>query len=282
MSPRSKLNAKKGIDLLWSHQIRRENASLHKEVARLQEICQSSTREAKDLRAISEKALTAQENANQLIEQLGVEQSRLLGVLGVFNEERKVLRGEVGRLRDELRVQREGCEVALGSVKTEAAGLRKELGQLRESTAKTLEKAAIESAAVKKELVQLRQSTGEALQKAAVESAVLRSDLVRLRQNTKQALENADSVTSAVRKEADELRQNTELQFGQFNTIIKQILIKVEDLGNQAQIALRTPKSPLANDSRFTNSVRYPSVSRVEDSIGNSSRVETGKSSKFG
>jgi hypothetical protein len=281
MSPRSKLNAKQGIDLLWSHQVRRENAALHKEVARLREICQSSTREAKELRAISEKALTAQENANQLIEQLGVEQSRLLGVLGVFNEERKVLRGEMWRLRDEFKLQKQGYEVALAKVKSEAAAVRDELGHLRQTTAEALEKAASESPAVKNELVQLRQSTKEALENAAVESASLRSDLVSLRQNTKGALDNAEIARSAARKEANELRQNTELQFGQFNNIVNQILIKVENLGNQAQVAQRTPKSLSPEDSYIGNSIRYRSVSRVEDSIDDPGLLQNGKPIKF-
>jgi hypothetical protein len=279
MSPRSKLNAKQGIDLLWSHQIRRENASLHKEVSRLREICQSSTREAKELRAISEKALTAQENANQLIEQLGLEQNRLLRVLGGFSEERKGLSGEVVKIRDELKVQKQVHEAALGEMKSEAASARNEVGDLRKSTAKTLEKAALESAAARNELMQFRQSTGDALEKAAVESTALRNDFALLRQTARAALENAEIATSAARKETEELRENTQLRFGQFSTIVKEILIKVEALGDQAQLAQRTPEPLSARGVSFANSVRYRSVSRVEDSIDGSGRFETGKHS---
>lgn len=77
MAKRSKADLKHAIDLLWSHQIRRENAALHKEVKRLQDEVTSHIDEVTELRAVSEKAKTAAETATACVQTALADQTTL-------------------------------------------------------------------------------------------------------------------------------------------------------------------------------------------------------------
>ena len=70
MAKRTKADVKHAIDLLWFHQIRRENAALHKEVKNLQQ-------QAEELRTISEKATVRAETAIACLEEALADQTTL-------------------------------------------------------------------------------------------------------------------------------------------------------------------------------------------------------------
>jgi chromosome segregation ATPase len=60
MSKRSRTDVKYAIDLLWTHQVRRENTFLHEEIQRLQEQVTSAPT---DLKAVQQTASAAQKSA---------------------------------------------------------------------------------------------------------------------------------------------------------------------------------------------------------------------------
>ena len=77
MAKRSKADVKHAIDLLWSHQIRRENAALHKEVKRLQQQVDLQIDEARELRTVSEKATAVAQTAIACVEKALADQTNL-------------------------------------------------------------------------------------------------------------------------------------------------------------------------------------------------------------
>ena len=60
MSNRSKADIKYAVDLLWTHQVRRENAILHKEIQHLREEVHSASN---DVDAVRETSIAAQKSA---------------------------------------------------------------------------------------------------------------------------------------------------------------------------------------------------------------------------
>ena len=87
MAKRSKADVKHAIDLLWSHQIRRENAVLHKEVKRLQQQVISQTDDVKELHASCEKAKVAAETAIACVEKALVDQTNLQTTVDAANRQ---------------------------------------------------------------------------------------------------------------------------------------------------------------------------------------------------
>ena len=77
MAKRSRADLKYAIDLLWFHQIRRENAALLTEVKRLQGEIVSHVDEVTELRAVSEKAKTAAETATACVQKALADQTTL-------------------------------------------------------------------------------------------------------------------------------------------------------------------------------------------------------------
>lgn len=159
MAKRSRVDVKQAIDLLWSHQIRRENAALHKEVQSLREGHSNSIGEIEKLRVISEKALTAQENANILMEQLGLEQTRIQSKLESLSEERKAIRAEVQSLESVILQQQKDHGQAMTEAQKEMAALRSDVIYHRTKTNQSIEKTGTDTLSTNKEVNQLRHDT---------------------------------------------------------------------------------------------------------------------------
>ena len=68
MAKRTRADVKHAIDLLWTHQIRRENASLHKQIQQIQNNISHDTRAQEELRAVAQNAQRTAAEALSAIE----------------------------------------------------------------------------------------------------------------------------------------------------------------------------------------------------------------------
>ena len=124
MAKRSKADVKHGIDLLWSHQIRRENAALHKEVKVLQQQLFSQADEVKKLRVVCEKATATADTAIACIEKALADQTALQAAVDTANRQTQNTAEHVSNLQ--------ACLQEVSANQTQViTHFNKDIGQLR-------------------------------------------------------------------------------------------------------------------------------------------------------
>jgi chromosome segregation ATPase len=182
MAKRSQADVKYAIDLLWSHQIRRENAALHREVQRLQGELLTQADEVKELCADSDEAKVAAESALASVQRVQTEQDTLRGAVDTALREGEGAVEKATTLETSLQKARMSQDQVIAVFGKDLAQLRADLAHLRKQhqsdvrqmTSMTTDlRPIIETKCDSAELAGLKHRVDE------IEAAVLQGQLLR-------------------------------------------------------------------------------------------------------
>jgi hypothetical protein len=134
MAKRSKADVNRAIDLLWSHQIRRENAALHGEVKRLQQQALSQADEAREWHTVSGKAQEAAAAATACLERVLTDQKTLQTAVEIANRQAQNATEQISILQISLQDARASETQLITHYNKDMSKLRAELSRFQDQS----------------------------------------------------------------------------------------------------------------------------------------------------